>query len=307
MRFTNEKQVPVYLKVAELSLEFVNHMCSLYTLWCRNYGKSKQTMLQQVWAIDKVHESAGLSEPFTTSRMANKCKPKGTQGGRVARGIKNAKIRGMFSKANALHEETQAIQQGQSQESDDWPDVLDAEHRLDRLSPSQSQSTAHKENLDKYTQDRGGIDGEEQRKWHKRVGQKHQIRSLNSQDPKRTQRSRKKAARFISGTSDSPVDDSGSYNEEDLQHALPTEVLVTKIKRRQLRSKANLAVAVADDSEEVSEDELPIAAASCSRCYTNMEPRKDKQFCESCWSKHTDQCRGIKKNQGAAKRAMFIC
>ena len=57
----------------------------------------------------------------------------------------------------------------------------------------------------------------------------------------------------------------------------------------------------------MSEDELPISAASCSRCYSSMRPRKGKQFCESCWSKYTEQCRGIKKDHGAAKRASCIC
>ena len=152
------------LDAAELPPEFVNHSCSLYTLWCRNYSKSKQAMRQQVWAVDQVHERAGLPAPFTTSRAANKCKPKGTQGGRVTRGIKKAKIQGMFSKASALHEKAQASQRGHSQVSDDWVDVLDAECVLDSLSPSKSQPAVHSEHSKKYTQDRGGIDVEEQRR-----------------------------------------------------------------------------------------------------------------------------------------------
>ena len=303
LKFTSENQVPALLDAAALTPEFVNHMCSKFAAWAKQQKSHFQVPFsahktrELMWAIDVTHMRAGLPEPFSTSKAANKIRTKNLspkQGGRVARAGEASRIESMFSKANtmykadAMHKKQSASQH--QNHTDGWQDCP-----MEISSDESNARTKHDQHLEVYAQARGGNAGAEQREFAERVNsrhRKHRISSSNSQEPKRPVRARKKAMRFTPGASQSPRDDSGSYSEDDLQQALPTEEAVKKIKRRrQLRTKAKVAAQA--EEAEISEDDLPISAATCKRCFKSKAATGNKvasPFCKRCWRDCREQC-----------------
>ena len=94
--------------------------------------------------------------------------------------------------------------------------------------------------LAEYTATRAANDydsnGDE--RWASRVGRKHRLATSNSTSPKlrRSKRSLKRTARFLPGVSNSPVDDSDSYSDAEMQEALQQRGIPSLIEKHASRS-----------------------------------------------------------------------
>ena len=106
-----------------------------------------------------------------------------------------------------------------SQEPDQTLAVFNTEQHA-AVAPFSLRATNSSATLEEYEADRAEAEADNNAEWRSRVRRRHVISSSSSPEMRRSQRAQKPPERFRPGMSASPIDDSSSYSDTEMQDAL---------------------------------------------------------------------------------------